>query len=429
MTDENTPLIDDDYYQEYSGPWSSPYVRYATYASCILLGVPLLYFFLVILPNEIPPSESINRIAIAAAPHVYLHPVIKPIKTKSVFVETPLDHDPLYSVSVKDPDDPIKSVPNIAKWEYMDPKSTLFKSHVSKLSKYSPAMKPVKRLILIGDIHGSYKPLMRLMKRVKYNQKFDRIVMLGDFLAKGKQSREVLNWAVAQNVSCVLGNHEVEILKRYAQMHALPKLSYVGRHENDTSIDEAYDLDDLMKIAKQLTPKDIQYLRECPLIQELGPVPHLTNERQTKYFPYPAEGYAVHAGLSWNITELEDQDPNDVTTMRNLLPPDWVIATEDKHEKVDGKKSEPWSKHWNIHEKKNVSSELKNSTDIFSVGRKVYYGHDAGRGVVVRPYSLGLDSGCVYGSALSAEIIWAEVITKKAPVIKYKHQFVQVNCS
>jgi hypothetical protein len=32
----------------------------------------------------------------------------------------------------------------------------------------------------------------------------------------------------------------------------------------------------------------------------------------------------------------------------------------------------------------------------------IYYGHDAGRGLNLKDYTFGLDSGCVYGDKLTA---------------------------
>ena len=37
----------------------------------------------------------------------------------------------------------------------------------------------------------------------------------------------------------------------------------------------------------------------------------------------------------------------EVTTMRNLLPPDWKVPTDDRKSKVGGVKSTAWTKIWN----------------------------------------------------------------------------------
>ncbi|CAB4427368.1 unnamed protein product [Rhizophagus irregularis] len=52
-----------------------------------------------------------------------------------------------------------------------------------------------------------------------------------------------------------------------------------------------------------------------------------------------------------------------------------------------------WSKHWNAAQQESSSPKT------------IIYGHDASRRLKIKPYSFGLDSGCVYGGELSA-LIW-----------------------
>jgi Icc-related predicted phosphoesterase len=48
------------------------------------------------------------------------------------------------------------------------------------------------RTIVVGDIHGCYDELMKLLKKAKFKQS-DRVVSVGDLVSKGPKVREVLD--------------------------------------------------------------------------------------------------------------------------------------------------------------------------------------------------------------------------------------------
>jgi hypothetical protein len=186
-----------------------------------------------------------------------------------------------------------------------------------------------------------------------------------------------------------------------------------------------------MKLAKKLTPEHIDFLSKCSPIKQLGPVPHFYNAKQTKHAEYPANGVAVHAGLVWD-KGIHNQDVEEVTTMRNLLPPDWKVPTEDRKDKVGGVKSVAWTKIWNEKQSEHYDETLEKSKkeSPLTIATKVFYGHDAKRGVVTKEFSNGLDSGCVYGKQLTGVIIWSQVSRKEHEdeKIVYKQMHVEVNC-
>src|SRR5947207_12816587 len=69
------------------------------------------------------------------------------------------------------------------------------------------------RTIVVGDIHGCYDELMKLLKKAKLKQS-DRVVSVGDLVSKGPKVREVLDlFMTDKRFSTVLGNHDL-ILRR-----------------------------------------------------------------------------------------------------------------------------------------------------------------------------------------------------------------------
>lgn len=429
VVEENTPLYQDNdvYYVEIQNEsilpdfiQKSKTIRYVISSMFFLLIIGLLYVMIIYLPSLAPEGKQIPDIPMVKNSKVYLHPII-PEKVKG---KNP------------DPDDPVKIIPNFAKLEYVPDEIPVLRKHLKQLSKLSDLSdkEMKKRLILIGDVHGCLKQLKKFLKYVNYDGgKDDHVILLGDFTNKGPDSIGVLDFLIENNIQCVLGNHEIAMMKRYIQFHGLKKPSFInsfGGSNSTFSVKETYDLDELMKLAKKLTPEHIDFLSTCSPIRKLGPVPHFSNPKQNKHALYASNGVAVHAGLVWSKT-LHHQNVEEVTTMRNLLAPDWKIPTEDRKEKVGGVKSVAWTKIWNEHQLEKYENSLKNVTDdILTIGTKVYYGHDAKRGVVTKEFSNGLDSGCVYGKQLSGVIIWSQMSsnTKGDDKIIYKQMTVDVNC-
>ena len=50
------------------------------------------------------------------------------------------------------------------------------------------------KIFAVGDIHGCYEKLRRLMERLPYDPEQDTLVFLGDYIDRGSQSKEVINY-------------------------------------------------------------------------------------------------------------------------------------------------------------------------------------------------------------------------------------------
>ena len=73
-----------------------------------------------------------------------------------------------------------------------------------------------KRLIAIGDIHGEIDKLNELLRQLE-PQKEDTLVFLGDYIDRGKHSKEVIERLIelSSSIKCIFlkGNHEDMLLK------------------------------------------------------------------------------------------------------------------------------------------------------------------------------------------------------------------------
>jgi len=83
------------------------------------------------------------------------------------------------------------------------------------------------RLFAIGDIHGcsdSFKRLMEETIRIKHG---DKVILLGDYVDRVTQSKEVVDYIIELqdkgfDVISLLGNHEAMLLDAYKNNDAVP---------------------------------------------------------------------------------------------------------------------------------------------------------------------------------------------------------------
>ena len=72
------------------------------------------------------------------------------------------------------------------------------------------------RVLAVGDIHGCYEALRRLMDAVQVTSR-DHLIFLGDYIDRGPDSKKVINWLIGAesdlNLTFLRGNHEVMILE------------------------------------------------------------------------------------------------------------------------------------------------------------------------------------------------------------------------
>ena len=311
--------------------------------------------------------------------------------------------------------------------------------------------KPVSRIIIVGDIHGCYDALKSLLKKANYDRKYDQLVSLGDFISKGKQNFEVLDFLIENDAACVLGNHEVNILEKYASYYSYSSPKYCNSLENDTCVSEEnlkmvttekpkFDLE--LSIAKRLKPNHIDYLTNCSILLDLGPIAHgfqkthadvsqplfdsngdtqvsmkASDGSASINYSKTIEGLAVHAGLQWHLDYI-DQSVNTMVNLRALFKPNYTEPCFDSIRNIDETITKPWSEIWNIKQQEKLN---------WSEGRMVFYGHEASRGLVEREYSTGLDTGCVAGKKLTAAVVTGKFSKKHKKTI-YNSKIVQVSC-
>lgn len=199
------------------------------------------------------------------------------------------------------------------------------------------------RTIVVGDVHGCRAELERLLERCGRTDD-DRVILVGDLVAKGPDSRGVVRVARALGARAVMGNHDWRIVEWFRARGEKPKL----REQHQQVVDT-------------LDNEDFRYLDALPYTIELEEL----------------EAIVVHAGLVPGVA-IADQNARHLITMRTLRADGRASPSLN-----DGK---PWATRW-------------------PGPRHVYFGHDAISGLQQHAHATGLDTGCVYGRQLTACVL------------------------
>ncbi|KAF2845526.1 ser/Thr protein phosphatase-like protein family [Plenodomus tracheiphilus IPT5] len=242
-----------------------------------------------------------------------------------------------------------------------------------------------KRLVFVGDVHGCRNELEHLLNKVGFDHKRDHLVLTGDMIAKGPDSPGVIKLAREMGASCVRGNWEDKLLLSIAEAQdnalATPDTATEPSTHHPNAVapsTNAHASSSLHKLAKEFSKGEIAFLQECPVILRVGTLK-----------PNLGTFVAVHAGLVPD-TPLERQDPFHVMNMRTI-----DLKTRIPSSKHSGT---PWEKLWNHRQEKLPRKDRVS----------IVYGHNRKKGLNIRKYSYGLDTGCVSGGRLTALVVDGE---------------------
>jgi len=83
------------------------------------------------------------------------------------------------------------------------------------------------RLFALSDIHGCFNPFYELVVNVIKLNKSDQLILLGDYIDRGEQSKEVIDFLLdlirqGFNITPLTGNHELMLTEAYHDPAMLP---------------------------------------------------------------------------------------------------------------------------------------------------------------------------------------------------------------
>jgi bis(5'-nucleosyl)-tetraphosphatase (symmetrical) len=246
----------------------------------------------------------------------------------------------------------------------------------------------------IGDVQGCMTTLERLLVRIQYDRRHDRLWLAGDLVNRGPRSLDVLRWAAGEGdrVVAVMGNHDLHLLLRAAGLRE--------RKKRDT-LDDVLAAPDRDELCAWLRARPLVF-REAPYLMVHGGLwPAWSADDALELSGEVAaslrRGDALLEALAEPVKHLTWDDRFTGTARVHAAA---VLMTTLR---MLDKKGEP------LHYSGPPDEAPKGALAWYDAPRRrsadvtVLFGHWAAHDLAVRaPRFVALDSGCVWGRALSA---------------------------
>jgi bis(5'-nucleosyl)-tetraphosphatase (symmetrical) len=244
----------------------------------------------------------------------------------------------------------------------------------------------------IGDLQGCLGSLRELLRQVPPHE---RLIFVGDLVNRGPQSAETLRFvrALGGRAIALLGNHDLHLLAVDAGIRP--------RHADDT-LDDVLAAPDRRELIDWLRQRPLAHAEAGALFLHAGVLPHWTVEqtlalaaevearlRADDYRDFLATMYGNEPAL-WN-DRLHGADRwrcviNALTRLRLVD----ARGAMDLKTKGGPHKAPPGHLPWFDHPQRATRPT------------PIVFGHWSALGLLLREDVLGLDSGCVWGGALTA---------------------------
>lgn len=260
----------------------------------------------------------------------------------------------------------------------------------------------------IGDVQGCYEELRALVARLRFHADRDRLWFVGDLVNRGPRSLDVLRYvrSLGENAVVVLGNHDLHLL-------AVAFGSRTTRRVD--TLDEILQAPDREALLEWLATRPLAHLEAGDLLVHAGVVPQWTTET-TLGLAREVE-LALHRDPRLLFDHMYGDEPDHWSAQLtgtdrlrfaiNVLTRLRVCTGEGRiNLRLKGKPpagDSPWLPWFDVQSRR-------------TRGTRIVFGHWSALGLIERDDVIGLDSGCVWGGALTAVDLDGRQAGGRAPV-------------
>ncbi|MFY9179672.1 MAG: symmetrical bis(5'-nucleosyl)-tetraphosphatase [Venatoribacter sp.] len=248
----------------------------------------------------------------------------------------------------------------------------------------------------IGDVQGCFEPLQRLLAKVKFKPEQDCLWFAGDLVNRGPRSLEVLRFIKGlPHKQVVLGNHDLHLLAVYYGGHSLKK------HDTMQDILAAPDCDELLNWLRHqpllVSSPNQEWCMTHAGLPPFWSVPQATNlSQEVEQFIQSEQAKEFFAVMYGNHPDRWSERLTGLDRLRcivNYLTRMRFVGQANELDLVskEGSGTAPAGfKPWFEYPRKSAPSKL-------------LFGHWAAlEGITNTPNIYALDTGCVWGSKLTA---------------------------
>lgn len=247
----------------------------------------------------------------------------------------------------------------------------------------------------IGDVHGCFATLERLLRRIGFDRRRDRLWMVGDLVNRGPRSLEVLRWAcgLGDRVVAVLGNHDLHLLARALGVAA------AKRRDTLEAVLAAPDRDDLLA---WLRGRPLMHRQDGRVLTHAGLFPAWTVDqaealaREVEARLRGAAAFRLLAAFGGKAPERWHAGLSGAARARVALAGFAKLRTLTAEGRMCADFSGP------PHEAPRGCLPWFEAPGRKSAGAQIVFGHWAAMGLRLAPGVAALDTGCVWGRALTA---------------------------
>jgi len=251
----------------------------------------------------------------------------------------------------------------------------------------------------VGDIQGCHDELQTLLTRLRFSADRDQLFFVGDLVNRGPASLEVLRFvrSLGDNAIVVLGNHDLHLL---AVAHG------VRRNRKADTLDAVLTAPDRDRLLEWLITRPLACTQQrsdggTDLLVHAGVVPQWTVQMTVDLAREVEWALRSDPGSVFDHMYADEPDrwSNDLATREKLRFTINVltrlrVCTDDGRIDLKWKGKPPppdsaWQAWFDVEGRASRPA-------------RVIFGHWSALGFVQRNGVIGLDSGCVWGGALTA---------------------------
>ena len=247
----------------------------------------------------------------------------------------------------------------------------------------------------IGDIQGCYGAFLELLETVSFNPARDQLWLTGDLVNRGEDSLAVLRWCMAHDASvvAVLGNHDLHLL-------AVAE-GFVPPHRKDT-LEPILNAPDREPLLAWLRHRPMLHRWGAWLMIHAGLPPEWTADQAAAH---AAELETALRGPDWRqfFRHMYGNEPRrwkPGLTGQDRLRYVANVLTRSRYLHADGS--------LDFQSKLGLAAAPEGLVPWFDFpGRcsndaRILFGHWSTLGFLLRPDVVALDTGCLWGGALTA---------------------------